>query len=67
MPHGTACRVSPAGREVQAGSCGLSPWEFLVGLAMNGVGFFREFVQAVEKVTPTNIRCFCFLVSHFSI
>jgi hypothetical protein len=44
--------LSPAGRGVQAGIRGSSPCEFLIGLATRFIGFFRQFVQAVEKVLP---------------
>ena len=50
MSHGTAClgyarQAAVFRREFEAGLL----WEFLIG-AMRGVGFFRQFVQAVEKV-----------------
>jgi len=44
--------IAPAGRGVQAGIRGLSPCEFLIGLATRFIGFFSQFVQAVEKVLP---------------
>jgi hypothetical protein len=37
---------------VQAGICDRSPWEVLIGLAASFIGFFRQFVEAVEKVLP---------------